>query len=278
MVVKLEDTIYLHFGTSSPTTGAATDADSTPTVTVEEDGVALGYSPTVTNVATGLYRVTIAATTANGFEAGKRYSVYVVATVSSVTGRDGIGEFECVARSQDDLTFPNTSGRGVDVDASGGIEITPGQDVQVAGIDAGVITATEAPALANLDAAISTRGTADPGDAMTLTGAYDAAKTAAQAGDAMTLTVAYDAAKTAAQAGDSMALTAAAVDAILDEVVEGAYTFRQYLRAFMAALANKAAGGGTATITFRDRADSKDRITATVDSSGNRTAITLDLT
>ena len=37
------------------------------------------------------------------------------------------------------------------------------------------------------------------GSAMTLTAAYDAAKTAAQAGDAMTLTSAYDAAKTASQ-------------------------------------------------------------------------------
>ena len=35
--------------------------------------------------------------------------------------------------------------------------------------------------LANLDASVSSRGTADPGDAMTLTAAYDAAKTAASA-------------------------------------------------------------------------------------------------
>lgn len=40
---------------------------------------------------------------------------------------------------------------------------------------------------------------ARPGDAMTLTAAYNAAKTAAQAGDAMTLTAAYNAAKTASQ-------------------------------------------------------------------------------
>jgi predicted amino acid racemase len=51
------------------------------------------------------------------------------------------------------------------------------------------------------------------GDAMTLTAAYDDAKTAAQAGDAMTLTAAYDAAKTASQAGDAMTLTAAYDDA-----------------------------------------------------------------
>jgi len=81
-----------------------------------------------------------------------------------------------------------------------------------------------------------------------------------------------------AATGDAMALTGAAVDAILDEVVEGSNTFREYLRAFMAALANKAAGGGTATITFRDRADTKNRITATVDANGNRTATVLDLT
>jgi hypothetical protein len=50
---------------------------------------------------------------------------------------------------------------------------------------------------------------AQAGDEMALTAAYDAAKTAAQAGNAMTLTAAYDLAKTAAQVGDAMTLTAA---------------------------------------------------------------------
>ena len=40
--------------------------------------------------------------------------------------------------------------------------------------------------------------------------------------------------------------------------------------------AGKASGGGTTSISFRDNADSKNRIVATVDSSGNRTAVTLD--
>lgn len=72
------------------------------------------------------------------------------------------------------------------------------------------------------------------------------------------------------------ALSAAGVDAILDEVVEGTTTFRQMLRIFMAILANKSAGGGTVTLTCRDIADTKNRITATVDADGNRTAITVD--
>lgn len=47
------------------------------------------------------------------------------------------------------------------------------------------------------------------GDAMTLTSAYNAAKTAAQPGDAMTLTAAYNAAKNAAAPGAAMTLTSA---------------------------------------------------------------------
>jgi hypothetical protein len=72
------------------------------------------------------------------------------------------------------------------------------------------------------------------------------------------------------------ALSAAGVDAILDEVVEGATTFRQMLRIFMSALSGKSAGGGTVTLTFRDVADAKNRITATVDANGNRTTMALD--
>lgn len=58
------------------------------------------------------------------------------------------------------------------------------------------------------------KNAAAPGAAMTLTSAYDAAKTAAAAGAQMTLTSAYDAAKTAAPAGAAMTLTAGAIDAV----------------------------------------------------------------
>ena len=71
-------------------------------------------------------------------------------------------------------------------------------------------------------------------------------------------------------------LSDAGVDDIFEEVVEDSTTFRQMLRIIFAALAGKSSGGGTTTVRFRDIADTKDRITATVDSDGNRTAITLD--
>lgn len=96
--------------------------------------------------------------------------------------------------------------------------------------------------------------------------------------DDLLLYVGTDGVVVAAASKAGYALSAAGVDAILDEVVEGTYTFRQMMRLFMAALAGLSDGGGTTTITFRDVADSLDRIEATVDADGNRTALTLDAT
>ena len=71
-------------------------------------------------------------------------------------------------------------------------------------------------------------------------------------------------------------LSAAAVDAILDDVVEGSLTLRQILRILLAGVAGESTGGGGSTINFRDVADTKNRISATVDANRNRTAVTLD--
>jgi len=72
---------------------------------------------------------------------------------------------------------------------------------------------------------------------------------------------------------NGVSLTAAAVDAILDEVVEGTTTLRQALRLGLSVLTGKSSGGGTATLVFRDIGDTKDRISVTVDANGNRTAV-----
>jgi hypothetical protein len=81
-----------------------------------------------------------------------------------------------------------------------------------------------------------------------------------------------------AATGDQMALTAAAVDAILDDPVEGANTLRQLLRGFAAALLGKASGLDTNAPKYRNLGDTKNVIDATTDANGNRTAVTLDLT
>ena len=96
---------------------------------------------------------------------------------------------------------------------------------------------------------------------------------------------AIDAAAIAADAiGASELATDAAneiADALLDRAnaIETGLTLRQALRLIAAADAAKLSGAATATVVIRNAvADSKDRITATVDADGNRSAITYDLT
>lgn len=58
--------------------------------------------------------------------------------------------------------------------------------------------------------------------------------------------------------------------------VETSMTLRQALRIILAAAGGKLSGANTTTVTVRNPGDSKDRIVATVDEHGNRSAVTLD--
>lgn len=93
--ISLGQTVTLDFVTTSPTTGAAASASAT-TVNVFED---VTDTPVVTPTATersghtGVYRVQIVCTTANGFEVGKSYNVVVTATVGGVSGKATIASF-----------------------------------------------------------------------------------------------------------------------------------------------------------------------------------------
>jgi len=60
--------------------------------------------------------------------------------------------------------------------------------------------------------------------------------------------------------------------------IEGGFTGADVLRIMLAALAGKVSGAETTTVTIRDTDDSKNRIVATVDASGNRSAVTLNAT
>lgn len=72
------------------------------------------------------------------------------------------------------------------------------------------------------------------------------------------------------------AIAAALLD--LADGIEAGYTFRQVMRLMSAALAGEISGALTTTITIRNLPDTKARITATVDSDGNRTALVYDAT
>ncbi len=147
----------------------------------------------------------------------------------------------------------------------------------------------------------SAKTAAQAGDAMTLTAAYDAAKTAATQTSVDAVPTAADTADAVweeaiadhdgtpgstaealqlAAAGGSVPTADQNADALLDRVngIETGLTPRNSLRLIAAALAGKLTGAATTTVTIRNaEADSKNRIVATVDSNGNRTAITTDL-
>jgi hypothetical protein len=104
---KLEDTITVDFITSS-SSGAAADADSTPTFEVFEDATDTALTLSGSAVAkrtgkTGDYRITLPCTAANGFEAGKSYNVVAAATVGGVAAKAVVARFLLRARSVDDL-------------------------------------------------------------------------------------------------------------------------------------------------------------------------------
>lgn len=89
--VVIEDNLVFSVTTHDPDTGVLTDADSVPTYRIYEDETA---TPILTGSmaklddanTTGFYTELIACTAANGFESGKSYTIYVIATVDSDQG------------------------------------------------------------------------------------------------------------------------------------------------------------------------------------------------
>ncbi len=66
------------------------------------------------------------------------------------------------------------------------------------------------------------------------------------------------------------------VDAIFAKVIENSLTFLQLVRRLIGFAYGKSSGGGTSSLKFRDLTDTYDRITATVDANGNRTAMSFN--
>lgn len=78
-----------------------------------------------------------------------------------------------------------------------------------------------------------------------------------------------------AAAGD-IPSAATIAGAVMNYVTETGWTLVQSIRVILASAGGKLSGAGTSTIPIRDPNDTKDRLTATVDAQGNRTAVTYD--
>ena len=101
MNIPLDEVIFFDCITTHPTTGAATDADSTPTFAVYEEStdtdIGVGGNLTKRTSLTGNYRGTFTLSAANGFEVGKWYSIIGSATVNSIAGKAVLKNFRVVA-------------------------------------------------------------------------------------------------------------------------------------------------------------------------------------
>jgi hypothetical protein len=102
--VKLADVVWVGFSTADSGTGAATDADATPTILIYEDGSLIGYSPVPTHLASGRYQVAVDCSGANGFSADKQYRVDVTCTVGGVAGAETIAQIHVLNNHVDDLS------------------------------------------------------------------------------------------------------------------------------------------------------------------------------
>lgn len=89
--IPLDEVVYFDVTTHNVTTGAISDADSTPTFDVFEEAtdtpIVSATNFTKRTSLTGNYRGTFTCSAANGFELGKWYNVIASATVNSVAAK-----------------------------------------------------------------------------------------------------------------------------------------------------------------------------------------------
>lgn len=108
MIVKLGDSVWFGFSTANPSTGAAQDADSTPTVIVYINGASVAYAPVPTHLATGRYQVQVDCTSGNGFADLQQCRLDMTAIVASITGADTIALFTVQSVQMDDVYTQGT--------------------------------------------------------------------------------------------------------------------------------------------------------------------------
>jgi hypothetical protein len=144
MSFKPSDPYSKEFVTSSPTTGAATNADATPVATADLDGSGTGaMALTVTNLDTGRYKVT--GTIPAGRVRGDVLNVSVVATVGGVAGKAIVDTQVLDSKRVGDLNDSAYAGGAVaSVTApvtAGTVTDKTGYSLAVAGLDAVVVEA-----------------------------------------------------------------------------------------------------------------------------------------
>ncbi len=166
MLYRPGDSYHALFTTQRSDTGAAADADATPSATATCNGADdSGFTLTVTNLATGRYKV--AGTIPSGYAAGDVVQISVTATVNSVSGVAVIDSFIVDDKRLADLADFDPTSTGVNVVSWAGAAVSLGAASELPAVDAQALSDSSAAAAAvaanidYLDAAVSSRSTFD---------------------------------------------------------------------------------------------------------------------
>jgi hypothetical protein len=190
------------------------------------------------------------------------------------------GDVSAVNAARGSLTASASGALGRNVDGSAAITLSTSGTGQlvVSGVGSAAMTLSTSGAIV---ASLAAVGSASP--ALSTSGAVTGKGNISGAA-AMSLSTSLASYATGELAGSvNMGAVALGADTfsayLMDETdVETGLTLRQALRIVTAALAGKISGAETTTVTIRNaQADDKNRITATVDANGNRTAVVLDV-
>ena len=261
--ITLEDTFRHPFTTRAFGTGVPTTLSGTPVLSVLEENnatpITSGVSVSVDRASVvGLNEATIVATAGNGYENGKSYGIYI--STGTVGGVSVIGEVV------GNFTI-GLSAAAVDL-ANG----TDGLTALKTGIDAIPTTAMRGTDNALLAASINL--TAGAVDSVTLV-ATTTTNTDMRGTDSAN-TIAPDNAGISSNGTAIAALNDISVANIFAGGDIDGFTLEQAQKLILSSAAAKLSGAATTTIIIRAADDSKDRITATVDVNGNRSAVILD--
>jgi hypothetical protein len=267
---KINDYLTFTANTHDANTGLATDADSVPAYRIYEDetgtailtGTMTFLDPTHT---VGFYSERVDLSAANGFEKGKSYHIYVFAAVDSVNGTAS-HNFQIEAETDSNVVSDKT---GYSLAASQTFNTVGNRTGNVSGSvgsvtgSVGSVTGSVGSVAGNVSGSVGSVIGNVAGSVASVVGSVGSV-TGNVGGNV---------------SGTIGGLTSAAVDDIYDEEVDNdgtAISLKGALKLMLSALTGESDGGGTSTVTFRDLADTKNRITATVTGVGNRTAVTRD--
>lgn len=287
--IRLEQTLDFKFTTRKFGTGAPHTLAGTPSLACYVGNGTTEITAGITLTAdfdgkTGLNHVRIAATTANGYAASTDVQVVIAAgTVDGVSvAGEIVGEFSIENRS---ALRPTTAGRTLDVSAGGEAGVdwanvgSPSTTVGLSGTTVGTATTLGGTGVTAVQSGLATAAVlgdvkaktdnlpSDPADQSVIIAATDAITSA--------IGELPSAEEIASEVAAPSASTIAA--AVWATVLDGTRSATQLVRGFAAVLLGKASGLDTTTATYRNIADGKDVVEATVDEHGNRTAVSLDL-